>query len=1622
MTFISYAQNFEDVMLHRALRHVEHGAYIDVGAAHPDDMSVTKAFYERGWVGINVEPDPDFAAELRQSRPRDITLEVALGSVAGEVPFHRIGGTGLSTLDAGIADLHVRAGFSSEMRRVRVMTLADVCREHLRSEVHFLKIDVEGSELEVLRGADFNACRPWIVLVEATEPMTTTENHMPWEPILLRAGYSFVWFDGLNRFYVADEHRAELGPVFRTPVNVFDDFVRSSEVLAARMAAATEARAGAAMEEVGRQIAAATERVAEADRLRVAAEEETRRQIAVAAERVAEADRLRVAAEEETRRQIAVAAERVAEADRLRVAAEEETRRQLAVAAERVAEADRLRDAAQRFRDAAIMDAAALRASTSWRLTGPLRAVRQIARRHVGSALIEAGVSRPRVERLARVGGANGSALKRASRVTFYAATRVAARIPGAAWADRGLGLVAPRVRDWLRLRRDAYLASALGAANAPSPEPKAAPPQPPAIPISASAAKGSDGPRAFRVVHQFHSGSSPGDAITNSMLLIRRWLRDQGYESEIFVEHRHHALEAELLQLDDLPGHERYVLIVHHSMGYDSLDRVLALPASKVLMYHNITPSRLLQDVPAFAQYADIGRHQLRLMQPHMTAALADSVYNAQELRAAGYESPLACPFLFDVNALLADAAEGRSSECEAFTVLFVGRVVASKGQADLVSAFAVFRSAWNRPCRLILVGRTDGDDAPYPNEIRRRIAAQGLEEVVTLTGPVTDNELHSWYRAADLYVSLSEHEGFGVPLVEAMAHGVPVLAWPAGAVPYTLGGAGELLEDRTPETVARAMLALAQDPVRRVSMARRGREVVDGFRLERYSPRLLQALRSAGAAPPDDDDRAALSTNFRVAVRGHVNGTYSLATVNRSMATALESRRPGTVRIIPWENGPVDRFDGVPFDERDAIATLARRPVPATGPEIVLCQHYPFHSPEDPRDGAVAMVFWEESLLPAKFVDAINAGFRAVLAPSSFAAKALVDSGVGVPVPVSGYAPALEPFLRLGNERVGSPRAAGRPVTFLHVSSCFPRKGVDILLEAYAAAFRRDEPVRLVIKGFPNPHNEVAEQLATLRARDPEAPDIVFVNEDLGEQALLNLFAEADAVVLPTRGEGFNIPAAEAMAAGIPLIVTGYGGHLDFCTADEARFVDFRFAQSRSHLASGNSVWVEPDRAGLTRALRDVFEDQTGGGDRSAAMATRARDAVRRRLNAAHWADRAVDLMLDAAVMDSTARLRVAWVSTWNVHCGIAEYSRHLVEAVAAAGSGTELVILCESRTAFPPSGGLVPARMAWELGSADASASLARAIAVEDPEVVVIQHQPGLITWEHLVKLMRDRRVADRAVVVTLHAAPRLLDISAAERSATLAALREASRVLVHRVEDLNLLKDLGLIANVTFFPHGAPPRYGAPPARPLSPADAPIIGCFGFLLPGKGIDRLIEAAAALRPRWPRLRLRLINALHPYDPGDELVKCKGLAAERGLTDAIEWETAFLPMEECLRRLAGCDLIALPYDESKESSSAALRAALASGVPVAVTPVEIFAEAQDAVFRFAYTDASAVADGIDMLLREQHLRARCQEHAATWLADHAWSGLGHRLRGMLAGLQASRHWRRHDRRRSGL
>ena len=220
----SYAQNFEDILLWRCFKNIQRGKYIDVGAQDPDSDSVTRIFYDAGWSGINIEPSTQYYEKLLSNRQRDVNLNIGVSNIKEILKFYQIEDSGLSTFVEKYVDEYQKNGAKGEWRKIEVLTLNEVIDTYFTSNnIHFLKIDAEGFEIEIIQGLDLKKFRPWIILIEGVEPNTQQSNSYIWEDLLLKENYSNVYFDGLNYFYVSKEHE-ELAQHFTYPVGIFDNF------------------------------------------------------------------------------------------------------------------------------------------------------------------------------------------------------------------------------------------------------------------------------------------------------------------------------------------------------------------------------------------------------------------------------------------------------------------------------------------------------------------------------------------------------------------------------------------------------------------------------------------------------------------------------------------------------------------------------------------------------------------------------------------------------------------------------------------------------------------------------------------------------------------------------------------------------------------------------------------------------------------------------------------------------------------------------------------------------------------------------------------------------------------------------------------------------------------------------------------------------------------------------------------------------------------------------------------------------------------------------------------------------------------------------------------------------
>lgn len=343
-------------------------------------------------------------------------------------------------------------------------------------------------------------------------------------------------------------------------------------------------------------------------------------------------------------------------------------------------------------------------------------------------------------------------------------------------------------------------------------------------------------------VLHQFVVGATPGDAITEHAFLLQRWLQEDGFLSEIYAESIHPALERQVKPYGEYrPSQPGELIILHHSIGADLVDYLLNAGVRFLLIYHNITPSTFFEPLdPQLVVSLRRGREQLNHLRDRTVLALGVSAFNEAELREVGYAHTGVLPIVLDASRynlplnpdLLSCYRDGSPN------LLFVGRLVPNKRQEDLIKLLCFYRRI-EPSARLLLVGPPWLPG--YAQWLEELVKELGLERAVVFAGYVPQRDLVTYYRLADVYVSMSEHEGFGKPLIESMYLGVPVVAYASVAVPETMGGAGILFHRKDYEALAELIDIVIKDRVLRERLITRQRERVQDF----LEPRVRQVWK---------------------------------------------------------------------------------------------------------------------------------------------------------------------------------------------------------------------------------------------------------------------------------------------------------------------------------------------------------------------------------------------------------------------------------------------------------------------------------------------------------------------------------------------------------------------------------------------------------------------------------------------------------------------------------------------------------------------------------------------------------------------------------------------------------
>ena len=980
---------------------------------------------------------------------------------------------------------------------------------------------------------------------------------------------------------------------------------------------------------------------------------------------------------------------------------------------------------------------------------------------------------------------------------------------------------------------------------------------------------------------------------------------------------------------------------------------------------------------------------------------------------------------------------------------LMYNGALELRKNLDRLLQAFSLLSPELRNNHQLVFVGKVSDFDRQRLADLAEKL---GINKQLVLTGYVQDDDLAALFSCCKLFVFPSIHEGFGLPALEAMACGAPTIGSNITSIPEVIGRVDALFDPYDPNDIANKIDQVLTNEDFRLSLcehalvqstrfswdscAKRAITAFEQFHQKRPIHKELswteiiterersykQLINAIAAIPrqliaPSDIDliltaNCIASNKYKTdlierthelpeliswRLEGPFDSSYSLALLNRETALALDAL--GHNVALHSTEGPGD-FEPDPqfLKLNPTIAGLHAKAQIITEEQADVTSRnlYPPRVEDmKSRMNLLHHYAWEESGYPQEWADKFNQYLQGLTCLSTHVQKVMLDNGVTVPMTTSGC--GVDHWERIRSDKSYKINAPG--FCFLHVSSCFPRKGADVMLKAYGDAFSKKDNVTLVIKTFANPHNEVHSWLADAQQANPNYPDVLIIEDDLTDAQLKSVYEQCHALVGPSRAEGFGLPLAKAMLSGLPVITTGWSGQLDFCTPETAWLIDYTFTPADTHFGLFNSVWAEPNQQHLATLMREVYALPVQA---RAEKPNRGRELL---LQKFEWAD-AARCLVDSARLFAKPRLSkeptIGWITTWNTKCGIATYSQHLInnmpQKVTILAAHTAALIEQDSDNVL----------RCWHAGESDVLEDLSQAIEKNTLDTLVIQFNYGLFHFEHFSNFLETQLNKGITIILMLHATAYQAIVPHKRLEILVPALKKCSRLLVHGAGDLNNLKALGLVDNVAIFPHGVVDWL---PASPQQSQDKFAIASYGFFLPHKGLFELIAAVKLLVDDGHQIKLKMINAEYPIPESAEMVKqARANVIKQGMQAYVEINSDFLPDAESLSHLSAADLLIFPYQETGESSSAAVRYGLASGQPVAVTPLAIFDDVSRAVFRLPGCKPQDIAEGISQIINDltanNEIAIKNRQDAQKWREAHSYSKLGIRLNNILIAL----------------
>lgn len=1038
------------------------------------------------------------------------------------------------------------------------------------------------------------------------------------------------------------------------------------------------------------------------------------------------------------------------------------------------------------------------------------------------------------------------------------------------------------------------------------------------------------------KAIHQFTPSMEIGDSVSNSLLYTQKLLRDLGYHSNIYIAatELNISFHQEIFHIEEYEESHENLLFYHHSIGHAYHEKIMQFQDRRLIVYHNITPPHFFKSNKILQELCTRGREQLASSAKYFCASIGDSDYNAKELAAYGYPDPKTVVLLLDLENQASYKPNQQLIEKyhATYNIIFVGRIVQNKMQHQLLDVLFSLKSRGIKDIRLFIVGGTS--EPSYQQFLQDYTRDLELQNEVIITGKVNNEDLAAYYELADLYISLSEHEGFGMPIIEAMRYDTPVLAYNAGGIATTVVKEG-LFEKKAPATVADKIIQIQQNPYFRHNLLKKQKVKLQTFSYENTKQNLITFLNETFHAELQNLPVAKKVQTSTCQIEGPFDSSYSLAIVNADIAKALS--REYEVKLHSTE-GAGD-FTPNLKNVDDEVATLAKHKLKNI--DITIRNLYP------PRTNAmrgyhkiVGPYGWEESKFPQEYTSWFNTKLTMLFAMSDYVKNLLKENGVYTPIVTTGI--VADTILNIETKPLSFELPSG--FRLLHISSSFPRKGVNILLEAYDILTQ--ENISLIIKTFPNPHNTTIEQIKkrgfTKEASYEEGiylykkanKTILLINKDIAPSQIKYLYKNTDALVAPSFGEGFGLPMAEAMLMDLPLITTGYGGQSDFSTEERAFLLDFDFAYAQTHMQLKNSLWAIPKVSSLLQKIEQVYSLPKEQLQRKTLL---AREYILQNYTQEVVAKKIKDAIETYPTKKPTNK--IALLSTYNTRCGIALYAKHLISEFA------EQVTIFAPYTTTTEEEDSTNTLRCWQEGrETEEIEELKQKIQEQNINHLIIQYNFSFMPLTLLEELIE---YCDNNYIKThlfLHSTKDVATPSYTDSLSTIATtLKQVTKIYLHTLEDINYLKDFGIYKNTQLTVHGINTKLIT--QHTPQPQELPTLATFGFLLPQKRVVELVEIAEELHTQNIKVNLLLLTSIHPAPISKEIEQVLRTKIEHSpIKSYITLNTDFLDEYTIVEKLSSTTKIVLFYDKTQESSSAAARTALLAKREIITTPSSIF------------------------------------------------------------------------------